>query len=104
MTQINLTKLDVLDALDEIKIGVGYRLSNGESIHSVPADIETLKDVEVVYETHPGWKTDITACRTWEELPENARNYVERIQELCGIHCKWIGVGPGRDALIVKPE
>ncbi|GMH37377.1 hypothetical protein BSKO_05250 [Bryopsis sp. KO-2023] len=104
LTHINLTKLDVLDSLDEIKIGVEYKLPNGELLPSVPADLETLEQVEMVYETLPGWKSDITGVRKWEDLPENARKYVERIQELSGIYCRWIGVGPGRDALIVKPE
>lgn len=94
----------MLDTLDEIKIGVAYKLPNGETLSSVPADIETLETVEVTYETLPGWKSDITGIRKWEDLPANAQSYVERIEELSGVHCKWIGVGPGRDALIVKPQ
>jgi len=57
----------------------------------------------VVYETFPGWKSDISGIRTWEALPENARKYVERIEAMTGVHCRWIGVGPGRDAIILKP-
>ena len=52
--------------------------------------------VEVVYESIPGWKTDITKMRSWDELPQAAKQYVARIEELIGVPCKWIGVGPGR--------
>ena len=103
LSAINLTKLDVLSTLSEIKIGVGYRLSNGETLHSMPADLETLKDVEVVYESLPGWQCDISGVRAWDDLPKNAKQYVERIEALTGVHCRWIGVGPGRDAMVLKP-
>lgn len=59
--------------------------------------------MEVEYETLPGWKSDITKVRTWSELPVNARKYIARIEELVGVECKWIGVGPGRDAIVTQP-
>lgn len=58
---------------------------------------------QVVYETLPGWKQDISGVRTWEDLPQAARDYCQWIEERLGVHCKWIGVGPGRDAVVVKP-
>lgn len=58
---------------------------------------------QVVYETMPGWKSDISQVRQWSDLPQAARDYVQRIEDLIGIHVKWIGVGPGRDAIVVKP-
>lgn len=60
--------------------------------------------VEVVYESIPGWKTDITKMRSWDELPQAAKQYVARIEELIGVPCKWIGVGPGRDAIVEEPD
>lgn len=102
-THLNITKLDVLDGLDEIQVGVGYHLPNGERVGSMPADLETLEQLQVDYETLPGWKSDISKIRKWEELPLNARKYVERIEKLSGVPVKWIGVGPGRDAIVIKP-
>jgi adenylosuccinate synthase len=73
---LNLTKLDVLDGLEEIKVAVAYE-HKGKTLPGFPADLEFLGEVEVKYETLPGWKTDISSITTWEELPENARKYVE---------------------------
>ncbi|GLI63515.1 hypothetical protein VaNZ11_006500 [Volvox africanus] len=103
LTHLNITKLDVLSELEEIKIGVAYKTRDGQTLRSVPADLETLENVEVVYETFPGWKSDISGVRDWKDMPQAAKDYVQRIEDLIGIHCKWIGVGPGRDALVVKP-
>ncbi|RKP06966.1 Adenylosuccinate synthetase [Thamnocephalis sphaerospora] len=102
-TSINLTKLDVLDQLEEIKIAVAYHL-NGTRLASFPADLHELEKVEVEYETLPGWKQDISACRTFESLPENARRYVLRIEQLLGVHIEWVGVGASRDAMIHRPQ
>jgi adenylosuccinate synthase len=60
--------------------------------------------VEVTYETLPGWESDISQCRAWQDLPPAARSYVERVEQLVGVPIKWIGVGPGRDAIVEKPE
>lgn len=79
-TGIAITKLDILDELDEIKIGVYYRL-NGERISRYPANEAELRKVEVEYETFPGWKKSIADIRRWEDLPQNAKNYVLRIQD-----------------------
>lgn len=59
--------------------------------------------LQVVYETLPGWKQDISGVRRWEDLPPAARDYCQWIEDRLGVHCKWIGVGPGRDAVVVKP-
>lgn len=69
----------------------------------LPSAPHTRLQSEVEYETLPGWRCDIGSVRTWEDLPQAARDYVERIQELVGVPIKWIGVGPGRDAIVVKP-
>ncbi|TPX34065.1 adenylosuccinate synthase [Synchytrium microbalum] len=102
-TSVNLTKLDVLDQLDEIKIAVGYKYK-GELLESFPADLDLLEhDFEVVYETFPGWKKDISSFKKYNELPENARKYIERIETLMGVPVEWIGVGADRAAMIHKP-
>lgn len=98
-SSINLTKLDVLSDLDEIKIGVGY---NGMKMGSMPDTLEGLASVEVEYESLPGWKCDISSARTFEELPPNAQAYVNRIEVLMGMPVSWIGVGPGRKDMAVK--
>lgn len=102
LTHINLTKLDCLDDLDTIKVGVEYYL-NGKVLPSLPADLSELEAAEVKYEELPGWKSDISKCRSWQDLPGNAKKYIARIEELVGVKCKWIGVGPGRDAIVVQP-
>ena len=100
-TSLNLTKLDVLDTFDEIKIGVKYRLKDdGTELESFPADLSVLERVQVEYETLPGWKQPITECRKWSELPRNCQLYVKRIEELLGVRIQWIGVGASRDAMI----
>lgn len=100
-TALNLTKLDVLDELDEIKVAVSYTL-NGKVLESIPASLEDLARVEVQYETLPGWKTSLKEVTTWEALPENAKNYVLRLEALLGCPLKYIGVGQRRDQLLVR--
>lgn len=100
-TALNLTKLDVLDELDEIKLAVDYRL-NGKDLKSIPASLEDLARVEVVWETLPGWKTSLKEVTSWDALPENAKKYVLRLEELLGCPLKYIGVGQRRDQLLVR--
>ncbi|KAI8609406.1 Adenylosuccinate synthetase [Chytriomyces sp. MP71] len=100
-TSINLTKLDILDALKEIKIGVAY-IHKGTKYTTFPADLDMLAESEVEYETLPGWEADISKCRKYEDLPENCRRYVERVEDLIGVPIEWIGVGPARDAMVTK--
>ncbi|KAF5378280.1 hypothetical protein D9615_008713 [Tricholomella constricta] len=98
----NLTKLDVLDALPEIKVGVKY-LVDGKELAGFPADLDLLAKVEVEYVTLPGWNTPITEITSYDALPENCRKYVEFIEGATGLPVEWIGVGPGRDSMLVKP-
>uniref|UniRef100_A0AAY5EWC0 Adenylosuccinate synthetase n=1 Tax=Electrophorus electricus TaxID=8005 RepID=A0AAY5EWC0_ELEEL len=98
-TAIALTKLDILDIFPEIKIGVAYKVDN-ESIPHFPANQEVLHRVEVQYVILPGWNSDTSAARTFEELPENAQKYVRFIEEHLGVPVKWIGVGKSRESMI----
>lgn len=82
---------------------MAYRHAGKRYTSSMPPDIPTLEAVEVEYETLPGWCSDISGVRTWEGLPAAARAYVERVEELAGVEVRWIGVGPGRDAVVTKP-
>jgi adenylosuccinate synthase len=102
-TSICLTKLDVLDTFDEIKVATKYFVE-GKEIDTVPASLDVLGKVVVEYETFPGWNTDISKCRTFDDLPENARKYVLRVEELLGVHIRWIGVGAGREAIIERKK
>jgi adenylosuccinate synthase len=81
---ICLTKLDVLSGLSEVKIGVAYKL-NGKTVKEFPQSLDDLAKVEVVYETMPGWTEDISKVRRFEDLPMNAQNFVNRVQELLSI-------------------
>jgi adenylosuccinate synthase len=103
LTHLNLTKLDVLSDLDEIKVGVAYRAPDGTVLSGFPSDLELLEQCDVVYETLPGWKCDISMARQWADLPAAAQSYCQYVEDALGVHCKWIGVGPGREAIVVKP-
>lgn len=104
-TSVNLTKLDVLTGLDEIKVGRAYKDGKtGEILHSMPACLTTMSGLTVEYETLEGWKEDISNCRTFEDLPPNAKRYVLRVQEMLGVPIRWIGVGPNRLDVIDRGE
>ncbi|XP_036398421.1 adenylosuccinate synthetase isozyme 1 B-like isoform X2 [Megalops cyprinoides] len=98
-TALALTKLDILDVLDEIKVGVAYKL-NGKRIPYFPANMEVLQKVVVEYETLPGWKSDTTAARKWEDLPPKAQNYIRFVENHVGVPIKWVGVGKSRESMI----
>lgn len=98
---INLTKLDILDDFDEIQVATEYH-HKGQKLASFPADLSVLDDLEVKYETLPGWKSNTVGVKKWEELPENARKYVEYIEQFVGVKIKYIGTGPGRESIVVR--
>jgi len=100
-TWLNLTKLDVLSKQKELKIGVSYKYK-GQKLPSFPASLQVLAECEVEYETVPGWNSDISRCTKFEDLPKEARDYVERIEVLVGTKVRWIGVGVERKAMIEK--
>ncbi|KAL0479497.1 adenylosuccinate synthase [Acrasis kona] len=98
---ICLTKLDVLDTFDEIKVGVKY-IHDGKELPAVSQSLKITSNIKMEYETFPGWKQDISKCRTFEELPINAQKYVLRLEELFEVPIKWVGVGAGRDAIVIR--
>jgi adenylosuccinate synthase len=92
VTHLSLTKLDILSGLETLRIGIGHEpVPGGDRFEGAP-----------IYETVPGWAEDITSCRRWEDLPANAKAYVERIEELVGVRAGLISVGPGREEVIPR--
>lgn len=102
-TSLNLTKLDVLTGLAEVKIGRAYK-HNGMIIKTMPSCLKTMSEIEVIYETVPGWTEDISKARNFEDLPVNAQRYVLRVQELLGVPIRWIGCGANRLDMIDRGE
>lgn len=100
---LNLTKMDVLDTLPEVKVGVAYKLDGrvlgkGE----FPSTLEDLARVEVVYDTMPGWQTSIEGITSFEKLPAAAQTYVRKIEQVTGLPVSWIGTGPGREHMVTN--
>jgi len=94
-----ITKLDILDELEEVKIGVNYK-KDGKILEEFPACQEDFHDIEVEYVTMPGWKSSTINIRKFEDLPINAQNYARTIEALVGVSVKWIGVGQARHSII----
>ena len=97
---IALTKLDVLDALDEINVCVGYEIE-GKRIDTFPAVSHDLRLIKPLYETLPGWKTDTLGVTKLDDLPENAKKYVEFLSSQIGVEIGLISTGPERDQTII---
>ncbi|MCP4336960.1 MAG: adenylosuccinate synthase [Mycoplasma sp.] len=99
LTELTITLLDVLDTMETIKIGYEYIL-NGKEINYIPGSNEEYNKVEVKYIELPGWKEDITKVKSFEELPENTKKYIKKIEELVGVPVKIFSVGPDREQTI----
>ena len=98
-TYVALTKLDVLSYMDEIPVCTAYEL-NGEVIHTFPSDIDSLNAAKPVYEYMKGFKCDISGCRTKEDLPNDALEYIQYIEKVIECPVKYVSVGAERDAYI----
>ena len=103
-TELALTKLDVLSPLPELKVCVAYEADDGKRYDHVPYHQSVLHKVRPVYETLPGWGTEIETAARFEDLPEAARAYVRFIEEFTGVPVSFVGVGPARDQTIVLPR
>jgi adenylosuccinate synthase len=102
-SSIALTKLDVLDGFESVRVGVAYRdPADGREWTTPPASTSVYERLEPVYEDMPGWKADTTGCRSWADLPDRARGYVERLQALAGVPISHVSVGPERGQMIVR--
>ena len=100
LTELFITKLDVLSGLEEIKLGIGYR-HNDEIITDYPYQQNVFYDADPVYETFKGWSEDITSIKNFDDLPLNAKKYINAIEEFIEIPITFIGVGPERTQNIV---
>ncbi|KAJ4251699.1 Adenylosuccinate synthase [Fusarium falciforme] len=119
-TALNLTKLDILDGFEKIKIAIAYKDENGEvgeplnaslrtksidclqDVPSFPADLKQLENVKVVYHEMDGWMKPTTDAKNYYDLPKQAREYIEFIEKFVGVKVKWIGTGPSRDSMIKR--
>ena len=101
VTDFVLTKLDVLTGLEQVPVCVAYGV-DGVRHHEVPVSQSDFHHAVPIYETMPGWFEDISHCRTFEELPVNAQRYVEHVESISGARISVLGVGPGRDEVVVR--
>jgi adenylosuccinate synthase len=99
LTSLAVTKMDVLDTLPEIRIATGYEI-DGEITDEFPADLGALRGARPVYETLPGWQAPSTEARSLADLPDGARRYLARIEELTGVPVDWVSVGTRRDQIV----
>jgi len=103
LTDVVVTKIDVLSGMDELKICVGYEI-DGKVWTTIPAAIEMTEKATPVYETLPGWSEDITGIREYDKLPENCKKYIARMEEIIGCEITMISVGPDRTQNIFRKE
>ncbi|HVZ40070.1 MAG TPA: adenylosuccinate synthase [Candidatus Kapabacteria bacterium] len=101
ITEIVLTKLDVLNNFDELRVCTDYLL-DGRPLKYFPCDCATLERVQPVYETFKGWNSSLADCRAYADLPKAARDYVEMIERAIGARVSYIGTGPGRDEVVTR--
>ncbi|MEZ5316573.1 MAG: adenylosuccinate synthase [Vicinamibacterales bacterium] len=96
-----ITKLDVLDSMDELKICTGYRVA-GTVVTEMPGDTAQLAVCEPVYETVPGWSRPTLGVTNYDELPDEARAYIARLETVCGVPCSIVSTGSERDHTIIR--
>ncbi len=101
VTGLCITKLDVLDGLDEIKVCIGYKLA-GQAVDVLPLDADDIVACEPVYESFPGWSERTAGLTEWDQLPLNARRYLERVQALIGAPVDIVSTGPDREHTILR--
>lgn len=101
LTSVNLTKLDVMDKFEKIKICTGYSYK-GKQLDSMPSNIDAYKDLELSFVEMDGWMQDTSKVTSYDQLPENARKYVEKIEELIECPVNYIGVGVKRGQMIER--
>ncbi|MBT3181848.1 MAG: adenylosuccinate synthase [Deltaproteobacteria bacterium] len=99
VTQLVITKLDVLSGLKNLKLCTGYRI-DGKEVRTMPSSIKSYDNIELIYEDMPGWEDDISSIRNYDDLPNEAKSYVQRISDVVGAPIAMISVGVERDAHI----
>src|SRR5690606_34976653 len=99
-----ITKLDVLSGISPLKIATNYKTEDGRIIDYITSSTTKLHNYEQIYEELPGWEEDISHARSYDELPENAKKYIELIEEYLGINVYLVSVGPERSQNIIRKE
>jgi adenylosuccinate synthase len=99
-TGLCVTKLDVLDGLPVVKLGVGYRFE-GRDVDILPYGADAVERCQPIYEEFPGWSQSTFGIRSWDELPQAARQYLERLADVLGVPIDLVSTGPDRDQTIV---
>lgn len=102
LSSLAINKLDTLGGVGDLKVCVAYMKPDGTVIENFPAALEELADCVPVYETLKGFDDDISSCRSFDELPEACKKYIERLEELCDCHISMVGVGPDREQIIER--
>ena len=105
LTELAVTKLDVLDGFESVRLCTGYRSAGsdgGGELKEFPANLALLERCEPIYEEHAGWEGPIAGARSWDELPSAARRYLERIEELVGVPIRRVSVGQDRDQTLER--
>ena len=100
LSELALTKLDILSGLEEIPVCVAYEL-HGRRIEHFPANLEELAQCEPIYETLPGWQEDVTGARKWDDLPANAQNYISFVAAQTATRVTMASVGPKRAQIVM---
>jgi adenylosuccinate synthase len=103
-SEIAITKLDVLAPFAELKVCVAYEGDDGTRYDHVPYHQSVLHKVKPIYETLPGWKSDIDTCAQVGDFPPEAREYLRFIEQFTGVHVSFVSVGPARDQTVVLPR
>ena len=103
MDSLAITRLDILDGFDRIKMCTGWEI-DGKAVDYIPADLSILAKAKPVYETFKGWKCDISGVRSFEDLPEEAQIYLKRLAEVVGVEIGIVSVGPNRDQTFALKE
>ena len=102
LSSLAINKLDTLGGIGDLKVCVAYKKPDGTVIENFPAALEELADCVPVYETLKGFDDDISSCRSFDELPEACKKYIERLEELCDCHISMVGVGLDREQIIER--
>ncbi len=102
LSSLAINKLDTLGGIGDLKVCVAYKKPDGTVIENFPAALEELADCVPVYETLKGFDDDVSSCRSFDELPEAGKKYIERLEELCDCHISMVGVGPDREQIIER--
>ncbi len=102
LDSLAINKLDTLGGLDKLKVCVAYKLPDGSVIENFPPTLEGLEGCEPIYEEFDGFNEDISNVKSFDELPQNCKSYIENLEKLCGCHISMIGIGPDRTQILER--